>query len=97
MRPNSADNVASVWEHARTPCRPPRPLWPSSPLVAVEPNAVYFDGLTLRREGDTLVSAVLLRPAPFPAATALPAPLAMAELSASEGRSGLVRAPRRSR
>jgi hypothetical protein len=30
-------------------------------LVAIEPNAVYFDGLTLRREGDELISAVLVR------------------------------------
>ncbi|HEU4651142.1 MAG TPA: DUF6265 family protein [Croceibacterium sp.] len=33
----------------------------SFPLVAIEPNAVYFDGLTLRRAGDTLTSAVLVR------------------------------------
>jgi hypothetical protein len=31
------------------------------PLVAIEPNAAYFDGLTLRRDGDTLISAVLVR------------------------------------
>jgi hypothetical protein len=35
----------------------------SFPLVAIEPNAVYFSGLTLRREGDTLISAVLVRQA----------------------------------
>ena len=33
----------------------------SFPLVAVEEGAVFFDGLTLRREGETLVSAVLVR------------------------------------
>ena len=33
----------------------------SFPLVAIEPNAVYFSGLTLRREGDTLISAVLVQ------------------------------------
>jgi len=33
----------------------------SFPLVAIEPNAVYFSGLTLRREGDALISAVLVR------------------------------------
>jgi len=33
----------------------------SFPLVAIEHDAVYFDGLTLRREGDALVSAVLVR------------------------------------
>ena len=33
----------------------------SFPLVAIEKEAVYFDGLTLRREGDALVSAVLVR------------------------------------
>jgi hypothetical protein len=33
----------------------------SFPLVAIEENAVHFNGLTLRREGDTLVSAVLVR------------------------------------
>ena len=33
----------------------------SFPLVAIEPEAAYFDGLTLRREGDTLISAVLVR------------------------------------
>lgn len=33
----------------------------SFPLVAIEPAAVHFDGLTLRRDGDTLVSAVLVR------------------------------------
>jgi hypothetical protein len=33
----------------------------SFPLVAIEDDAVYFDGLTLRREGDALVSAVLVR------------------------------------
>jgi hypothetical protein len=33
----------------------------SFPLVAIEANAAYFDGLTLRREGDTLISAVLVR------------------------------------
>lgn len=31
------------------------------PLVALEENAAYFDGLTVRREGDTLISAVLVR------------------------------------
>ena len=31
------------------------------PLVAIEDNAAYFDGLTVRREGDTLISAVLVR------------------------------------
>ncbi len=31
------------------------------PLVALEPSAAYFDGLTIRREGDTLISAVLVR------------------------------------
>ncbi len=31
------------------------------PLVALEDNAAYFDGLTVRREGDTLISAVLVR------------------------------------
>jgi hypothetical protein len=31
------------------------------PLVAIEEGAVFFDGLTLRREGDTLVSAVLVK------------------------------------
>ena len=30
------------------------------PLVAIEHQAAYFDGLTLRLEGDTLVSAVLV-------------------------------------
>jgi hypothetical protein len=35
----------------------------SFPLVAIEPDAVYFSGLTLRREGDTLISAVLVRQA----------------------------------
>ena len=35
----------------------------SFPLVAIEKGAVYFDGLTLRREGDALVSAVLVRQA----------------------------------
>ena len=33
----------------------------SFPLVAIEDRAVYFDGLTLRREGDALVSAVLVK------------------------------------
>ena len=32
----------------------------SFPLVALGENTVWFDGLTLRREGDTLVSAVLV-------------------------------------
>lgn len=32
----------------------------SFPLVAIEPKAVYFNGLTLRREGETLISAVLV-------------------------------------
>ena len=32
----------------------------SFPLVAIEENAVWFDGLTVRREGDTLISAVLV-------------------------------------
>ena len=33
----------------------------SFPLVAIEDNAAYFDGLTLRRAGDSLVSAVRVR------------------------------------
>lgn len=33
----------------------------SFPLVAVDTNALYFDGLTLRRAGDTLISAVNVR------------------------------------
>ena len=33
----------------------------SFPLVAIEPRAIYFNGLTLRLDGDTLVSAVLVR------------------------------------
>jgi hypothetical protein len=33
----------------------------SFPLVTIGDDAVWFDGLTLRREGDTLVSAVLVR------------------------------------
>ncbi len=33
------------------------------PLVAIDADAVYFSGLTLRREGDTLISAVLVRQA----------------------------------
>ena len=33
----------------------------SFPLIALEENAAYFDGLTVRREGDTLISAVLVR------------------------------------
>jgi len=33
----------------------------SFPLVAIEDEAAHFDGLTLRREGDTLVSAVLVK------------------------------------
>ena len=32
----------------------------SFPLVALGENTVWFDGLTLRREGDALVSAVLV-------------------------------------
>ena len=32
----------------------------SFPLVAIGDNGVWFSGLTLRREGDTLVSAVLV-------------------------------------
>src|SRR5688500_2050082 len=35
----------------------------SFPLVAIEDGAVFFDGLTLRREGDALISAVLVRQA----------------------------------
>lgn len=35
----------------------------SFPLVAIEDAAAYFSGLTLRREGDTLISAVLVRQA----------------------------------
>lgn len=30
------------------------------PLVALEGQAAYFDGLTVRRDGDTLISAVLV-------------------------------------
>jgi len=33
----------------------------SFPLVAIQPNAVHFDGLTLRRDGNTLTSAVQVR------------------------------------
>lgn len=33
----------------------------SFPLVEIGENAVWFDGLTLRREGDALISAVLVR------------------------------------
>jgi hypothetical protein len=35
----------------------------SFPLVAIEQEAAYFSGLTLRREGDVLISAVLVRQA----------------------------------
>jgi hypothetical protein len=31
------------------------------PLVAIDERAVYFSGLTLRRDGDTLISAVLVK------------------------------------
>ena len=31
------------------------------PLVALEPNAAYFAGLTVRRDGDKLVSTVVIR------------------------------------
>ncbi|WP_443025528.1 DUF6265 family protein [Sphingomonas sp. PB4P5] len=31
------------------------------PLVALAPNAAYFAGLTVRRDGDKLVSTVLIR------------------------------------
>jgi hypothetical protein len=31
------------------------------PLVALEPDAAYFDGLTVRREDDVLISAVRVR------------------------------------
>lgn len=35
----------------------------SFPLVAIGDQTVWFDGLTLRREGNTLISAVLVRQA----------------------------------
>jgi hypothetical protein len=46
------DDALAGWEE--------KDKYVSFPLVALGENTVWFDGLTLRREGDTLVSAVLV-------------------------------------